>query len=772
MNTPLARWLLDLETIPADAETLRFAWEREWASWIWVLLVGACLAFAIWSYRRLTAGRPIRLALAGVRSGILLLALVIISGPMLELPREIVEQDWVLILADRSASMTVADAPGTTGRAARDEQLRALVDANAETWTALADERQVRWLGFHTGAFTLDASQTTPGAPGDLGEPVGVRTDLGAALRQALQRAAARPVSGVLVLSDGRTTSAPDRTVLRRLQADAIPVFTVPLGSAEPMGDLALRRLDAPRRAFVRDKVPVVVEIDRFGSAVRDIGGTIRLVDDATGDTLDAVEMPPGDERDAVTLTAEPRLAGEASWRVVIETEEPDLIPENNAKPLLIELVDRPLRVLFVDGYPRWEYRYLKNLLVREKSIECAVMLLSADRDFAQEGNEPITRLPRSPEELARYDVLVIGDAPASFFSPDQLDMMRGHVADRGAGLLWIGGERHTPSTYAGTVLADLLPMRGSLDLPRIDRPVLMEPTELARRLGVLRLVTGEGIGWPAELTDPSYRWSQLFAAQRIEPGRLKPTAEVLARTVAPVDGAHLPLAVHIRYGAGQSIYVATDEIWRWRYGRGELLPDQFWIQMIRMLGRESLATAGQRAVLTASPRRLQVKQPLTIMLRLLDAQLVESRRASVAAGLETEDGRRVADLELHRLPDAEDGFATTFLPEVTGRFVVRLDDPTLSGLDVSTPVEVYAPDDEMRRPETDHEMLDQLSTTTGGQVLGPDDIRDLPDLLPRRAVRTPNPLRERIWDTPLAFILVLLALTAEWIGRKTARLV
>src|SRR5262249_29379042 len=155
-------------------------------------------------------------------------------------------------------------------------------------------------------------------------------------------------------------------------------------------------------------------------------------------------------------------------------------------------------------------------------------------------------------------------------------------VAQRGAGLLWIAGERYMPATYVGTALADLVPMRGSLNLPTIGAPVTMSPTPLADRLGVLRLALGSEVGWPKELKGPASSWSQIFGAQRIEPGQLKPAAEVLAQTTAEVGGGHLPLVIDMRYGAGQSIYVATDEIWRWRYGRGEALPDQFWVQMIR----------------------------------------------------------------------------------------------------------------------------------------------------------------------------------------------
>ncbi len=772
MNHPAVRWLLDLETIPTGADQLRIAWEHPWPGWSWALLVIGCGGLALWSYRRLSGRRGARAALAALRFAVVLLALVLLSGPLLELPRETVEQDWVLILADRSASMTITDAGGVGRSLSRDEQLRRIIGDHDETWRALAEQRQVRWLGFHAGVFDLGAADAASTLVTDVGEPSGDRTSLSAALDQALQRAAARPVSGVLVLSDGRTTDPPSRALMRRVQAEAIPVFTVGLGSAEPRGDLALRRVEAPRRAFVRDKVPVVVEIDRFGASVRELGGEVRLVDELSGETLDRFELAPGDDLDRLTLTAEPSLAGEARWRVVLETTEADLIPDNNVKAFVIDLVDRPLRVLFVDGYPRWEYRYLKNLLVREKSIDCSVMLLSADRDFAQEGNQPITRLPRSPEELARYDVVVLGDVPASFFSPDQLDMLRGHVAERGAGLLWIGGEHSTPESYTGTVLADLLPMRGSLSLSPIGRPVTIEPTDLADALGVLRVVSDEGIGWPRELRDASTGWSQLQWAQRIEPGRLKPTAEVLAQTVQPVDGAPLPIVVNLRYGAGQSIYVATDEIWRWRYGRGELLPDQFWIQMIRMLGRESLTAAETGAALEVDPRRVEIGQPVHIALRLLDAQLIDARRGSVSATLEHDDGTPLASIELRRAADSESRFAATYRPDSPGSLRLRMSDPSLAALDLTAPLEVFAPDDELRRPETDHALLSQLASSTGGEALAPERIPDLPELLPNRAVRTLNPLRERIWDTPLAFLLVLGLLTVEWIGRKVLRLV
>lgn len=779
MNSPLMRRLLNVESIPADAESVVLAWENPWPGWVWMLLVLATLAFAAWSYSRLTGARVGKLALTGVRFVIIVLVLVLISGPMLEMPRETVEQDWVLVLADRSASMNIADTidETTNERRTRDAQLRDMLTQHSNVFHDLDQRRQLVWLGFHLGAFSLDTSRSDDSElPVELGPADGQRTNIDASLQQALQRAAARPLSGVVLISDGRTHDAPTRATIRRLQADAVPVFTVPVGSPDPLADMAIRRVDSPRRAYIGDKVPIAVQLDRIGDAAREMGATVTLVDETTGEELAREAIAAGDERDEITLTAEPALAGQANWQVRIETEQPSLVPENTVRSFGIDLIDQPLRVLFIDGYPRWEYRYVKNLLIREESLESSVMLLSADRDFAQEGNMPITRLPRSPGEFADYDVIVLGDVPASFFTTEQLEMIRDHVADFGAGLLWIAGPRSTPNSFAGTALADLLPVRGSGPVQAIGRPVLMQPTDLADRLGVLQLTTGEAFGWPQELIDPSYGWSRLHYAQRLDPARLKPTAEVLAETTEEFGGDNLPLVTLMRYGAGRSVYVATDEIWRWRYGRGELLPEQFWVQMMRMLGRESLTASGQQALLEAAPRRVEVSQPVRIELRLLDERLAaessSQRLSSVNAELLNDAGETVAEIELVRQETADERFAATYLPDAPGQYRVRLRDPALTGINPDADVEVFTPDDEMRRPETDHALLQSLADATGGRMLQPEQIDELPELLPNRELRTVNPLTERIWDSPLFFVLIVLALTAEWVGRKVLRLV
>lgn len=769
----LGRWLLNLDRLPADAQNMALGWERPLPGWAWALAIILLGLFAVWSYSGLIGNRRGRGCMAVARTGLLLLLIALIAGPAVVIPRELVERDWVVYLLDRSSSMTIGDLPGRTSR---EEQLRRLVGQSREVFDAVSAEHETLWLGFDEGAYDLPVDEQTGGLR--LDDPRGRRTLLAASLEQALRRLSARPINSVVLFTDGQTPQPPTRAVLRQLEASAVPLIVVPLGSGEAVGDLAIGRVESPTRAFSHDIVPIDVTIDRLGTSADAAGAEVRLVDALTGEVYDRETLAPGDGRERLTLLARPRLPGPATWRVEIESAGLDLLEGNNRREFDIDLVDRPLKVLYVEAKPRWEYRWIKDMIVREHTIDSSVMLLSADRDFAQEGNTPITRLPNSPEEWEPYDVIVLGDVHADFFSAPQQDMIRAHVAERGAGVLFIAGPRGNPSTYGGSALAALMPMRGNLNVPLIGEEVRMKPTDTAHRLSVLQLMLGQRDAWEV-LADPNQPWATLRWALRLERRTLKPAVEVLATTVQALDeGEGLPLVTFMRFGAGQSAFVATDEVWRWRFGLGDLLPEQFWNQLIRMLGRDRLTLAGRPAVLTVNPRRAEVAQPIVIELRLLDAELAQRAVSEIPVELvDPADGSVVA-LSLTAVDDTMTRYEAAYVPDRAGSLDVRLVDPALVRFDLGQRIEVTRPDDEMRRPAADHELLARLAEETGGQVLSPtaDPAPDASPLdalrrLPNRSIRTPMDLVEPLWDTPLCLILVLLLLTFEWVGRKLLRL-
>ncbi len=847
-----AAWLLGLEQLRFGEPNVEFGFAHPLPAWGWALVILLAIGAAWWSYRRLLGPVWWRGALGVARALVLVLLVVLIAGPRLIKPNETREKDWVIVLVDRSASMGVRDvAPdGSTGAVTpetlrtRDEQLRAALEESSPLWRELAKERVVLWMGFDAQAFELEG-QGSPSSPVSSAEdappvkleaPDGRRTAIGRALEQALKRAAARPVAGVVVLSDGRSSDDVGRGVLRRLEAEKIPVFVVPIGSGRALADVAVRAAEAPASAFVNDIVPVQIEIERIGPPEGRGAVKVELVDQISGEVLDQrrVEPPPptvveatdsgaaaasdGVEsvKQAITLTAKPVRAGPTNWTVRVTPEGDDLTGENNRADIELTLEDRPLRSVYFDGAPRWEFRYLKNLLIREQSIVSSNLVLSPGRSYTQEGDEALAAMPTTPAQWREFDVIILGDVSPDVFTPEQLLQLRDLVASRGAGLVWIGGEGATPGAWAGTPLGDLVPFSagggesgggvGEGVVQSWDGELVVRPTEAAARYGVLRLratpdeaaPAGSAMSWwPAALADAGANWSRLRWAQRIERGMLKPSAEVLAEAKV-VTGADIdrggPIVITMRYGAGRVLYVATDEIWRWRYGRGEDLPEKFWLPLVRLLGRDSLARSGAAARLSVSPARAPVDAPVRIIVDLIDQRLIDQAPPTVTvrvAPLEAGDDDGATGSAGDVVLTPEDGgttpttpggggigagsrrYAGLWAPTRAGKFRATATDALLSDQKLVADIEVWLPDDELRRPQADHPRLADLAKATEGKVVEPRDLGGLGPLLPnRRVVIVGAPEEETLWDSPLALMLFLGLITAEWVGRRLIRYV
>lgn len=797
--------LLGLRQLSLSGEGVGIEFAHALPAWAWVLVGGALASYAAWSYWKLLGNRAARTGLALVRTLLLLTLAVLIAGPQVVRQVERIEKDWVVVLLDRSASMQVRDGVGAGGeRVTREAQQQAALAAASPALERLRQERNVLALGFDAGAFEVPLARLGGSASDALGQAKGARTALGVSIDEALKKVAARPVAGLIVMSDGRSFDSPSRSVMQELEDRQIGVYPLALGSKDALADVSIARVDAPQAAFVGDLVPVVVDVDALGRAAGSAspGGAVELVG-PDGAILDTQPLPAiSGDRTRVTLTTKATTPGQRAWTVRLKLDQPDLTEENNSMQVAMDLVDRPLRVLYIDGTPRWEYRYLKNLLQREASIRSTTLLLAAEKRFIQEGTDRLAAMPVTAQDWAVFDVIIMGDVRPGLFSQEQLRGLRDLVAVRGGGLLWIGGASFTPTAWPGTALADVLPFRvessesdagvggAGLSVATSQQALLMLPGPAASVYGLLKLDDDPTRDWPTTLSDPALRWPLLRWSQRIDPRALKPSAEVLAvgQPIAP-DGSALgqptPLVLTMRYGAGRAAYVATDETWRYRYGRGEALTERFWIPLVRLLARGSLGRSGRPALLEASPELVMTNQPVRIELTLLDQSLVEKRAGDtqvriVRGGAAGQDEQEASVTLVAQAQGGAQGessaslasFAGVWVPGEPGEYRITPMDAALSALDISARVRVVVPEDELRRPQTDHPALEQLAAATGGSMLTMDQLASLDTLLPNRQVRVlGTPEVETLWDKPIALVLVMLLLTLEWAGRRLIKL-
>ena len=451
-----------------------------------------------------------------------------------------------------------------------------------------------------------------------------------------------------------------------------------------------------------------------------------------------------------------------------------DLNTTNDKASLRLRVVERAMRVLFVDGYPRWEQRYLKNLLLREKSIVSSSLLLASSRRYVQEGDEVIAALPTTLEQWEPYDVVILGDVRSELFSDEQLESLLEHVQVHGAGLLWIAGQSSTPTSWYDSKLASLLPMHGDSAgslraAPAWDSAVTMRSSVEADRLGVLGLNDARD-GWFDRLSDPATGWSKLQWALALDETSFKPGISVLANARSVVDGSEAPIVTMMRYGAGRTILVGTDEIWRWRYGRGEDLPERFWLPMIRTLGRGTVERRVASASLSLTPEDPKPDEPTQVSLRLFDQQRIDTMPDEVL--VEIRSSVEIDEPRLVTLRGSGDSRVGTWIPDQPGQYTASLVGVDVELSQVSGQARVLDISDEQRLLDSDHQALAMLAEKSGGRMIADDEFGSVPDLMPNRTRTIASaPRQQSLWDRPIVLIVLVVLLSIEWLGRRSLRL-
>ena len=731
--------------------------------WAWVIIISTTVALVWWSYRRFDIPTWAAFLLGTLRFTSLCAVLIMLAGPVIETTVRNEVQDRIVVMIDRSRSMSTPDTTDETGgMGSRSSRIRSIL-GNTGVWDEIGRGRIIEWFGFHDHPFPIDAPQS---GSSTLPPESGNGTDITRSIGQLRIGESVNPTAGLIIVSDGRSRSRSTWDTTSSLRSSGIPIHTVLIGPSGETRNMGIGSVNQPGTAFAGDIIPVVVDVTNPGNASPDAELVLR--DSDSGTVLDRRKIEP--DRNEYTLVGESSVDGEAYWTVEITPPPDDSDVTDDSRDITIRITDEPLRVLYVDGYPRWEFRYLKNLLIREKSITSSILLLSADGDYAQEGDRPIRRLPLTPEEFRDFDVMIIGDVPSSTLSTEQQELVEQLVVDGELGILWIGGPSWTPSDWRGDPIESIIPFTPFADPVRSDLPVHMVPTDDAVQMGILRIDDGTDGPWAVDLGDPSNPWSALQWYQVINRDLVRPTTRVLAESVETFgsSGLHHPLVLMMRYGAGRSIYCATDEIWRWRHGRGERLYEQFWIPLIRSTIRSDRLD-GDPFVIDLVPDQVQIGRPQRIRLTVNDADLIDDLGEIIPLRLESDSGSR-RRAELMRESGSSRTWSTTWVPDEPGRWTVLPLDDSISP-SASCETTVFDRSGEMSNTGTDHDFLRRISRETGGITVSPDDLSGLLDVIPDRSIISTSTLRNPLWNRWWMFCIPILILGMEWMGRRLFRL-
>jgi uncharacterized membrane protein len=724
------------------------AFGTPWIIPLGVLLVTALIA--ILAYRRAPARGGQRWGLAALRLGALAILALMLSRPVLVVPTVVPQQNDLAVLVDDSRSMQIGDAGDTTrGAAAVD-----LLAGKGALLAHLADQFKV-----HLYRFAEDASRASGVA--DLAF-AGRATRLGAALDRVRQDFSGEALAGVVLLSDGADNTAGSLSdAALALKAARVPVYAVGMGRERFARDIEISRLDVPARALEGSTLMADLLVTQSGYA----GTTVPVYVEEAGRivAIDSAHLG-GDEAVTVRVPFTLSGGGPRMLRVRIPPQPGEQVVENNVRDALVYADPRRRTVLYFEGEPRFEAKFIRRALENDSNVRLVTLERTAPNKFLRldvdSPQELVAGFPKTRDELYAYSGVVLGSVEASQFTHDQLQMLRDFVGERGGGLLLLGGRRaFAEGGYAGTPLADVVPFALG-DSGGVLAEVNVRPTPAGRAHPALQLAGSREAS--------AARWATLPPLSIVNRvGAPKPGATTLL-VGEPKHGADLPVLLFQRYGRGKVIAFTVQDSWLWQMAADIAVEDMTHETLWRQLVRWVASGVPDPIAVAASADRVEPGDSVTLSATVSDSAYVRVNGASVMARL-TDPGGVVDSVPLEWTV-LKDG-------EYTGAFVARTPGMYHVAVQARRAGKVVGSGDTYVRAEPlgreffgagmRRAALQRLADETGGRFYTPSTAGTLPEDV--RYTESGATVFERyeLWDMPVAFFLLLLLFGGEWAYRR-----
>ena len=726
------------------------------------VVAGVVMTAAVVTYRgvRITGRLRDRIVLTALRMAVVAVVLFCLFRPTLIVRAAVPQQNVVAVLLDDSRSMQVPDWGGQPRANFIRQQFGS---ATSPVIKALSERFLVRTFRFSSTATRTEAKDSLTFN--------GSQTRLAPSLESARNELAGLPVSGVVLVSDGADTSDASLTdALLGLKAQKLPVFTVGVGSVKPARDIQIDRVSTPKAVLKDAAMMLNIVVTHTGYAGKTV--TVDVEDEGRIVGSQQVQLPGENTPVTVRVRAVVTDAGPRVFKFRVTPQPDEAVTQNNVREALIEVRDRKEKILYFEGEPRFEMKFLRRAVADDKNLQVVALQRTADNKFLRidvdNPDELLGGFPKTREELFAYRALVLGSVEAGAFTGDQLQMIADFVDRRGGSLLMLGGARSFgEGGYGGTPVADALPLL-------IDPATrASEPKGLARlQVSPTRAGEGHAVTQVAGTEAASAaRWRQLPQVTAVNaPLPLKPGATVLLNGTDEGGRTQAVLAWQ-QYGRGKAVALTLQDTWQWQMNAAISLEDQthenFWRQMMRWL------VDGVPGVVDVhTTERVEPGEPVTVEADVVDPSFVELNDAAVIAHVIAPGGATV-NVPMAWTGDRDGQYRGTFVSTDAGAYEVTVD-ASRGGTQLGSGTTFLraGPSDAEYFDATMHDApLRRIAEETGGRFYTPDTVAGLAEDV-RYAGRGVTSVEEReLWNMPIVLIALMGLVCAEWGYRRVVGL-
>lgn len=721
-----------------------------------LFVIGAVVI--LWAYRRTRDRVSVRqlASLTALRLATLVLLLACLVEPVLSYRDTPQSRTPVLFLLDVSKSMSVQDMPGGSSR----------IDAALEPW--VGPRRLARQLDrkFDVRYFVFDAATRPLERAADLEsqQATGEMTLIGEALASAVAQTDADDPAGIVLLTDGANQSRLDPVAQAR--NTGAPVYVVAVGTvaAAHRGkpDLAVVEATGDRFMNVDVENALHVQLEQRG-----YDGRTAIVEVLDGDVplaSESVELT-GASVD-VRLRVVPAVLGKRRFEIVARPFDAEEITENNRRTFTAIVGKQQLNVLYIEGTPRWEYKFLKRALERDPMVQFTGFVRGKGSLFVRQGERVGSGvLPVTVDEFASFDTIILGDISPDLLSTGQLEAIRDAVTERGKGLAFLPGARSCDAGGFGpTPLADVLPALPVNAPPyTVSGDFILEVTQAGRDQPIF-----------ADLSPPLVDRDTLKLPACLVLQKPGPGASVLATHPSERrDGAALPICVVQFAGKGRAMVMAGDGTWRWKMNvpggaEARTVHAKLWGQAVRWLANRTDEFGGDVPFMAYTSRDYYEPDESAILLARVIREDEGSIEADVTAEVRCPSGQVVA-APLEYVPGSGGLYRTELAFAEPGQYVAHVA-AERGGESVGEDDAMFyvgRPYGEFDRIEMDEQLLRALAFETGGAFHTPDTAGAIPDSLVEAASKRAIFKEMRVARMPATYVLLVAFATIEWFLRR-----
>lgn len=760
----------------------------------WVLLavlVLVAIIYTVFTYRSVrkvpTKGRKLMVACLLIT---LALLITIVAMPAAKVRYTKAYRPTMLVLVDTSRSMGVVDKRIT--QETLEEALKILAEVPLDEDVSAQDLREkmdhidgqsrldlVRALIDHPDIdlirrvsdrfdlrfFSFDESIAPEGGADNASEwmqareATGEESRIGSAIKEAISRYNGQPIAGAMVFSDFGWVQGEDPVyVASEMERRGVPIYTIPIGLPAPP-DAMITEVIAPEAVFRGDPVTLRVRVESRGLEARDSSVSLKV----NGEEQEIKPIVLEDGAQFVEFKFRPEQdSGTVELTFEVDGTDADSNPKNNTALHRLCIIDEKIKVLYIEGMPRWEFRYLRWVLLRNPHLQTRFLMTEGDPDLAKMSPNFMPGFPSDVRNIFEYDLIILGDVSSKYFKPGQLELLETQIKEHGGSLIMIGGTMHAPASYQDTPVETILPINIGVGRPKV----------VANNVSP-RLPTDQALSPITTLMDDLEANQRVWS--RVRPlGRLpvlngpKPSANVLLELPAQkTSEPPYPLVSWHPYGKGKAMFVASDRLWRLRLEVGDAHHSKFWGQSIQFLAMSRLLGQNKRISLQTERKRYNPGEPVRVYANVLSETYQPVVKDSHTVVIER-PGFKDARQELKLIPDPQTpGLYIGTLPaDEKGEYVLG---PQTHEAEISSSVEFSVANDSLEDRDTSAkpELAQKIAKASGGKVVAPVDLPEFIDTLPSQSMQRVVSREIELWDTPLLYLLLVLFAGLEWYLRR-----